>query len=411
MSEVDVGELTVALERMGWSEVGRFRERVAYWAPLPSSDSGSRLSRDRLMIPLVSSAPDFDSLLSSAVASLRTEFGRAFDQQLETVHLMLTRQLDEIAVKRETPTASGMIDWSGGDVMVSAVRGMLSAGAKASNARQMRFLTSQSTISKEFLAGCYMGQTRVGSYVVTALAPANRDFATSLAKNTKAPSLSGRLITQRLAASLGAVRAALDETDGTSRDHEVFEDYVKDGVSFELLKALEPLVAGGESAVEIEFNSLDTQIPLEGVAREADRVEVVFSAKDADKITRARMAFETAPPPSTARITGEVVSLHSSHASDDQRITVAALIDKAFRSITINLNRDQYLEAVRAHGESRFFTVKGDLEVRSRGRFIEVADEVQVEDLLLSAAPPDGLPSELWSGEEVDVDYRASGHE
>jgi len=382
---MDPAVLTRTLERLGWHTVGGFRDTLAYWEPLSREHSRA----ERIVFPLATDAPDYDDLLDDVAVRMHTLYGSEFAEVFSLASLLVERQFDEVDVKRQIDNRAGLIKWLSGNEMVDSTQGILAAAAKSSNLTRKRYARAQSVIAEDFLSQCYMGQTKISSYVITALTPSAQTFATSKAVGAgskKHPRISGREITARLVTSLQAVRDALDETPTTSETFDAFDERVIEGVSFELLASLQPLTSGDESAITVEFNNNDQQTLVQGEAR---RVEFAFTPEDGVKIGRARAYFEETPEPTLVSIVGEITGLKNSESDPEHRITLSARVHGKPRTVTVHLSDEQYDEALRAHGAKRMFSVVGELEERTRGGVIAQAERVQTEETLVSAPLPD----------------------
>lgn len=404
-TQFDGNLLRRSLRRLGWAEVGSFRDALQYWEPayLVSGENKSGRSSDRLVLPLKEDASDAQDLLIDASGYLLQKYGREFEQVIETVRMMLTRHLDEIEVRRETQNSAGMIQWELGNEAVLSTRDMLSASAKAAASRKKRFFNAESVISEEFLAQCYMGQTKVGSYVVTALTPAEASLATSRSKDSAKmhPRVEGRAVTETLAESLSAVRDAIDEVRGAGGKIEAFELSVASGVSHELLAALEPLTHGSESGIEIAYFRTADEDDMAETPR--DRASFAFTPEDSKIIAKARDYFEATPEPQEAHLTGEVTGLKNSSSAAEHQIKLATRVNGRPKMVTVELTPEQYDQAVEAHGQKRLFTVVGALEMRQRGSYVTTPEQVRVEETNISEVTearrkphPESMPLPLF---------------
>lgn len=377
-----------SMKRLGWSTVGSFRNDLQYWEPrgLEEQQAGM-LELPRVILPLQENASDAEDLLDDAALFLSQQYGQEFKNVVETVRLMLSRHLDEIEVRRATSNAAGLIQWQLGNDAIASTREILSASAKAASSRRKRFFNAESIIAEEFLAQCYMGQTKVGSYVVTALTPAEASLATSRSqKNDKLhPRIEGRMVTETLAESLEAVQDAIAEAKRSGGQIEAFEMAVSSGVSYELLSALEPLTRGTESGIEITYFRTEVNEPAT-----ARTVEFAFTPEDNLVIAKAREYFEASPQSKDARLTGEVTDLKNSSAESEHRIKLAARVNGKPKSVTIELTPEQYTSAVEAHGLGRLFTVVGELAMQKRAAHMKTPERVVVEETLVNEAktPP-----------------------
>ncbi len=375
-----------ALRRLGWTEAGSFRDVLQYWEPIALQADKHESSRtsERLVLPLREDASDSQDLLLDASGYLLQTYGEEFIQIIQTVKMMLTRHLDEIEVRRETNNSAGFIQWQLGNEAILSTREILSASAKAAASRKKRFFNAGSVISEEFLAQCFMGQTKVGSYVVTALTPAEASLATSRSKdNAKAyPRIEGRAVIETLAESLGAVRDAIDEVKNSGGQIEAFELAVASGVSHELLAALEPLTRGSEAGIEIAYFRAEDE--GNAVETRPDRAAFVFTPEDSVVITKARDYFEATPDPKEARLTGEVTYLKNSSSAAEHQIKLATRVNGRPKMVTVELTPEQYDQAVEAHSRKRLFTVVGALEMKQRGSYVTTPEQVRVEETNIS---------------------------
>ncbi len=338
------------------------------------------------MLPLQSDASDADDLLLDAGDLLFHHYGQEFAHAVETVRLIVDNHLDEIEVRRETANRAGLIQWQLGDDQVESTRGMLSAAAKAAAEPRKRFINAEAVISEEYLSRCYMGQTKVGSYVVTALAPAEALLATSRSeRNASAhPRIKGRLITDTLMESLAAVRDAVAEARSANGRIEVFELAVSAGVSFELLDALAPLTRSTEAGIEITYTPGDE----DGEVDVPPPAEFAFTPADGEVIENARKYFLQTPDAVISRLTGEVTDLKNSSSAAEHRIKLAARVNGRPKMVTVELTPTQYDSAVEAHRLGRLFTVTGELEVRQRGSYVRIPTSVHLEDTSVSEVAP-----------------------
>jgi hypothetical protein len=386
MSEPEVSLATISrvLSRLGWNRVGGFRQSLEFWEPDPSSQE-REFVLERIVLPRNADAADAADLLEEATAKLSARHREDFARVSELVEVMLARHLDEIDVRRATDNEAGLIRWALGNQMVDSTRAMLAAAAKAANRPRKRFLNAESTIAEEFLQQCYMGQTRIGSYVVTALTPSEELFSTSRAEKETNPRVAGRAITATLAQSLAAVHDAIEQ----SRDQdapEAFEEVIPAGVSFELLQALEPLTENTESEITVTYfrpSSIDD--PDNG---NNEHRQFAFTPRDGEVIARARAHFEKAPEPRRSNLVGEVTLLKNSSAVSQHQIKLDTKVNGRPRVVTVNLSAEQYDEAVSAHGQRRLFTVVGDLELRTKASVMESPELVRIEPTPISAGLP-----------------------
>lgn|GEM_PF-1545539 len=395
----DPTEKQVILKRVlgqfGWGVSGGFRNVVEYWEPRAGAAVGLARRDTRVIVPLDASKSDYDQLIIRAMDQLREYYGGALSGVVSFIEMAMAKRLDEVDFQRETGNGAGLITWLEGNQMVDSARGLLSSAAKATNRSRKRFANAQTVVAEDFLSSCYMGQTRIGSYVVTALAPADATFATSRSEavgSKRHPRIQGRQITEKLSHALHAVREAVSEVRRND-DVATFENYIVEGVSFELLSSLEQLIGDVDAGITINlYNSHGDTAPV------PDSRSFVFTPEDAVVIERAKTFFGEAPEPVKEHVTGEVVSLKNSSMIAEHQIRLRASVNGKLCTVMVNLSAEHYEQAVEAHRRKVLFSVSGELEQRTRGSLIDVPDSVRVETTPIievsSEVPPQTL---LWS--------------
>lgn len=377
-----------SLRRLGWAAVGSFRDTLQYWEPRERLEEHiGQLRIPRVVLPVSDQLSDAEDLLEEAEEFLAQQYREEYSQAVATVRLMLSRHLDEVEVRRATSNSAGLIQWQLGNEAVVSTRELLAASAKAASSKKKRFYNAESIIADEFLSQCYMGQTKVGSYVVTALTPAEASLPTSASKKKSHPRIEGRLVTETLADSLEAVRDAIAEAKSTNGQIEAFEIAVAAGVSHELLSALEPLTRGTESGIEIAYFRTAND-DLSEISRTPRTAEFAFTPEDSLVISRAREYFEASPQPKPARLTGEVTDLKNSSAEGEHRIKLAARVNGKPKIVTVQLLPEQYDSAMQAHGRGRLFTVIGELEMIKRAAHVRTPERVVIEDTPVNEVQP-----------------------
>lgn len=326
-----------------------------------------------ILVPLNPESGDFAVLLSRAVRAIFAERGDAAHRVFDLLTLKVDSALASTQWKKETAVNAGLIPWADGEALYRAAQAALSASAKATRLKRMLHGSSSAYIAKRFLENTLMGQTEIGSFVITAHVPSNQRFYVSRKSENRAQvdyrnaeRVTGREILETLERSLEAVRAGLDDYKRTPRV-EVFLPLVEDGVSHELVKALSVMTLNGDAAISIE------QIADTATLR---RVEIPFDSVESEVLGKVADRFAQAEPPRTVLVTGEVSGLDNSSSSPIHLVKLDIVRGADIRHARVRLTPDQYAMAVQAHAESLWLTVAGQLEKDGREYWLYGATDV-----------------------------------
>ena len=300
----------------------------------------------------------------------------------------LNSHLDEFEVKSDTPGGEGIVPWEQGVNLVQGARSIMDAAARTAQVNERHFAQRASTIASNFLEGCYMGQTRAGSYIVTALIPAQEKFSTSASSKAKKNTLpSGRAISETMISSLQAAREVVEEFTKNS-DDELFEWGVSQGLSFEMFRGIDEVIGKDETEMVVEFLPLDPN-----QSRVPSRQYVTFTPDHKPAVKRAREVLSRTPEPIEVFLSGEVTNLSRQHKDPDSaRIKLKALFKGKLRTFTVKLSDVDYEKAVDAH--------KSEMQLGLTG----VADHsiiTEVKSVYLTNAPVSTEKNQLEAQPEL----------
>lgn len=339
--------LTALLRHFDWSPTSKEPGRFEVWG---------RTDGDEVLLPLNPSRPDFERLLRNAEAHIVARFGREATEVLRVLGLRLSGVLDSTQWKKNTKLDAGLIGWEEGEALYIAARSALAAAARSTRENRMYHGNASSHIAKRFIENSFMGQTEIGSFIITAYTPSNTRFHLTRKSEDIAPlnprkseTVSGRTILNTLVEGLTSVTSALTNYR-KDRDLEAFAQRVDDGVSYELLKALAEVSREAESAVIVSRNDAGS---------ESKPVEFAFDPPDSNVLERAALRFaEGADEPRDATLVGEVTLL--SHTSGE--IVHVIRIDMDGRKVRVRLDAERYKLALDAHGDGKWVLVRGKVE-------------------------------------------------
>jgi len=353
----DVESLTAVLRHFDWTPTAGAQGVYQVWTKDDQADA-------ELILPLDPQRGDYEPMLQRVQAYVFRQYGRAARELWNLLSAQHTADLRSTRWKKDTPLAAGMIAWDQGEQLYLSARAQLAAAAKSTRSRKRYHGNANSFVAKQVLEGSFMGQTDIGSFIITAYIPAKRQFfATKHAAEESASrndilwspdSVSGTQVLTTFEAAVTAIRTGLDEYRHSPRI-EVFQEAVEDGVSFEMVRALSEFTVAGESSIEIDRDSV--------VGEPAQTFEVAFNPSESTVLVSAANALAVNAEPLSVTLTGEVTLLSRSSSSFDQLIRLdVAKNDNGVHIARVRLNPEQYDLAMEAHRRRVSLRVSGRLE-------------------------------------------------
>lgn len=382
----DAGTLTAVLRHFDWSPESKAPGLYEVWTPDDDPD-------DQVLLPLDPARGDYTYLLERAQRAVLAHYGRAARELLDTIRLRTRAVLNSTQWSKETPLSAGVITWEDGESLYSAARTQLVASAKSSKEKRRYHGNASAFLAKQFIDSTLMGQTDVGSFVITAYSPVLQRFhatkhseEVAWTKPRETETYSGDAILLTFERALTAVRTVLDEYRARPQ-LEAFLETVGEGVSFEFVRALATLTTGGESAVQITR-------PHSATDRDPTTLEVAFSPVEGPVIAQAANLFALDPEPQEVTLTGEVTLLSRSIAGQDQLIRLNIEDGADIRKARIRLSAEQYEIAMEAHRLEASLRVSGRLEKEGKLFWLYnandlsiIQNEVSEENISRHAAP------------------------
>lgn len=371
----DVETLKATLRRFGWSPVGGQPNVYEVWSvgAKDGNETEGPGVEDEVIVPLDSERGDFRSLLVKAERKVSGLYAGDAKRVLDTLKVSKAVGLEATRWSKETAFDAGLIPWQQGEALFSSARAQLAAAAKASREQRPYFGKSGSYLARRFIDSTYMGQTDIGSFVITAFTPADTVFyvtkrAEQEARNSQLPAgevVTGREIIDRFVEALTAVREGL-ETYRQKQNVAVFQELVPSGVSHELLKALSQFTSNGNSEIEV------------GAGTSAESRVVKFQANEAPVLAAAATGLAGATRPIEVTVIGEVTLLRRERDSDRRVIRLEVVDGPGIRMARARLSLTDYATAVEAHRVGAWLSVTGRLERRGNVFWIESPRDVEV---------------------------------
>lgn len=328
--------------------------RRFHWAPTPRAQEQPYeiwVNADfdsNILVPIDPFKSDFDQLLDRAFKALLYEHGSDVERAANLLEAQRRSSLDATRWSKESPLDSGMIQWSIGQQLHDVARDALAASAKASQRPKRYYGNSSPYIARKLIDATLMGQSELGSYVVTAYIPANHRFffsqnseAARASKLVDVESRSGADIIDKLEEIVGVTRSKLDEFRSDPRIA-IFDEIVPVGFSHEMAIALAMLSSRGDGTVRFSrAGSRDSPVQF--------RNEYRFEATESLVLEQLGESLRLTAEPEPVNLVGEVTLLE--HVANNGEYTVRLHVanQPRLRTVRIALNPEQYEIAIEAH--------------------------------------------------------------
>lgn len=275
-------------------------------------------------------------------------------QEIRSAHLDLIR----FRIIAEA-TRHGRVPIEHAPTLHQQARDLVLAAACAAVEPRAAFATRKPNKAVEFMRGLRVAPSEAGSYILTIESPVAPALQQSLLEDDVDQPFERRA-TQTLAGALSATEEAV-RRGGAALDLDPFLSAVEAGSSANLYEALATMLQPFDGAVlesSVSFGAVrPTTTPVVRARFDPESVPVLREA--------ARVLKEREPIPDF-ELEGLVVGLTSEEPDRGGTITVLGPVDGRLRRVRVELGREEYEHAMRAHKEKRVVSVEGDLK-RGRG--------------------------------------------
>ena len=345
-------DLEAVLRSLGWQAEGGVPNLASQW--LKTDDP----STPSVVVPLNRQLGDYKVRMWEALRELERVHG---DQGDRIITNLLLPGLDEVVNEKDEATVAGSIPWMAGERQITGFREILVACAKATEVKEKHYGTKRWRTASRYLSQVRMGQTRIGSYVITALSPVGpipivdqkQHYGESLG-------LTGRQVIETLAKSLETLRTSTDDFKA-KHNEAVFDEAVNSGVSLDLVRAVQKNLGDAESAATtIQWTS---RIQAPNIT-----AEIVFDRSHALPLASAITRLTDEVKSRTVTIIGRVTGLnrHEPGARGTVVLNVLDGVDDTIEYVSLILG-ESYDEAIEFHKAGALVRASGELNREGRG--------------------------------------------
>jgi hypothetical protein len=353
------------VRKKGWENLGGPNGTYVRLRP-PIESDGLR----SVLLPLDPSRADFLTLLDDALAAI-ADYGSVADERL-----LLDLNVgvgDKISFRKDVPTPYGSIPWLEGERLVTSSTKILIASAKAERQAQSYFGNKHRTHAKAYLEAVRMGQTELGSYVITAFSPTEQISLRDVLLPTMTEPSTGRAVTETLVKALAATRESIDFYNARS-SLRLFEEAIEAGASYELSRSLIGLIDGTNGAdVKVQWESAGSvSVP---------DAEVAFRPDDIVALERASIRFAQTAPPERVTVLGTVTLLERARPRSPGVFRLDVLEGSQAKKIRVRLRQDAYELAIQAFSEGRGVLMSGRQEKEGHLWWLYDPSDISIVDL------------------------------
>ncbi|WP_328992198.1 hypothetical protein OG394_38190 [Kribbella sp. NBC_01245] len=402
---VDPELLAALLEGAGWQQVGgRLGEYTRYAAPAAEQilDGSTR----RLLIPLNRRNSDYAELMHDALTQLSDLEVSSPAAVTPVLNRLAAAPGDEVRFKKDVATINGAIPWLTGEELYASARGLLVAGAKSRMTRKAYFGQSNGLFANRFLRAVLMGQTQIGSYVVTAFTPNSQEFPDRIGKdNTNSlTGYTGREIVESMTSGLAATSEAIEHYNSSS-SLAAFEDGVRHGISRELTDSLRQMVKNSDGAeVKVEWSI--TPADLRDTRSMDSSVEFEFDGSVADVLRRASDHLAQTTPAEFVQVIGWPGLLAKPKPGEAGLISLQVRRGSVAPTLKVRLTAEQFEIAASAITNGRGLRISGRQEKEGNRYWLYAVTSLELIDLPepTTAPPPEQAPGQatLWPDDDLD---------
>lgn len=334
----------------GWSCLGNYGREASVFSQNDYS----------LLVPLASDFADYETRMLEVVANLAKFERRSQDSILRDLAYASS---DVLRIRLENPLFDdGEVTLNHGIVLFDNAQKIVHAAARSAVSPKPYHLARPGTQAEDFLKKAKLGQTEIGSYILTIVFPVTPDLLESEGSESALPF--ERKVTRSLATGLNSLESAV-RSQVAKLSLAPFLESIAQGVSANLCEALSNIGEGTEGSI------VDTQITW---ARNRSIPELVtkarFTGGDFSYLRSAATYLKEQTWDDNLVISGPVTRIESEKVLMGGEVFVYASVGDSPRRVKVTLNKDQYKLANEAHLAGHNIEIGGILQ--KSGRYLTI---------------------------------------
>jgi hypothetical protein len=265
---------------------------------------------------------------------------------------------DLVRVKLEGPRVGyGEVPLEEGAGLFEGTRKLMLAAACAAVEARPQYGPKKPTAATKYLDGVRLGQTEIGSYVLTVISELSTSSQETLLPH-EAPAPFERRVTATLAAALKATKDAAREVISAQQGLSVFGEKVEQGVSANLCDAI-ALIGTDEEQLNMEV-TLDWSAAWVPPPDELP-AHITFDPGEQKVVEKAASYLRQLGPFEKVEVEGFVSRLERGTGEQIGTIVIEGTARGERRNVYVDLVDEPYRRAIAAHEERRRVAITGTL--------------------------------------------------
>jgi hypothetical protein len=364
LSQLSLVDVRAYLTSQGWSSKGRYGAVAVIYSK--RTEDGREIE---ILLPMCEELGDYAARMGEVVDTLSQTEHRT---QMSVYSDLIKSGFDVLRFRAIQADDAGTIALEHGVGLYDHARDLMAAASNATikPRRAYRSLTVFNE-TRDYLHQLRLGQTEVGSYVLTVLSPVPPALETEQAALLPEEPFP-RLVIRTLDRALVATKVAVSEAIATGR-LDPFEGAIAKGVSSNLCQAVAQLAEQG-SGVDITISWSRVRPPPGPTSTHS------FSQGDARVLTEAANTFRELEPQPDTTVEGFVIGLHREPDAFDGKAKIRGFVDDKVRTITAEFLYPDYQRVLEAHDRKLRVRVDGDLIKRGQLHILQSARNLVVFD-------------------------------
>ncbi|MDV7088675.1 hypothetical protein [Rhodococcus opacus] len=382
LDKIEPTDMETVLRSLGWQPSGGIEGLASQWFKVDDPSEPS------VLVPLNQNLADYRQRMTEVIRSL---YRFHQDQSESLIFRLLIPGVDEISNQKDEDTIAGSISWIAGERQIVGFRSVLVAAAKAAEGAERHFGNRRWKTGNRYLSQLRMGQTRVGSYIVTALSPVGPLPLTDQKQQYDSNlGITGRNVLESLSQGLDTLHTSATEFLKYRNDG-IFEEAVDAGVSLDLVKAVQMNLGDADAARTTIKWSPQVRSPQQAS-------EIVFEKIHVPALRSAEARLTDVIESKRVTIIGRVTGLDRDEPGERGKVILHVLdgADENVDYVAVTLD-NEYNRAVDFHKGGQLVRVSGELN-RTKRKW-ELTD---ITSLQLISSTGDSMEFELPDTNERD---------